>query len=391
VTDNPPLSRRMPGFEARHATRRARRSRGLVVTVLLLVIAGVLVFVFGHRAKGHPAAPHRPSAPAAAVPKVTSTLASWRLGAPISRAVVLAPNPGGTQLDILGGSTTGGLTASGAFALDVTAGTLTQFGDLTTTVDNASGAVINGTDVVFGGQTASSSAPTTSIETLSPTAAATGGGSPPEASSTGTLPQARAAGVAVTSGTTTYLVGGENSAGDVGSVVATTDGQHFSTVATLALPVQFPAVVVEGKDLYVFGGVAGTGAGAGQPVATVQVVDLKTHKVTDTAHLPVAVTGAGAVVVNGHILVAGGDTTAPAAGSSPSTAPTSTATVWSFDPTTGRSAVAGHLAVAVSHAGVAVLGSTAWLVGGESNGTPVSSVQSMVLTAPVTKTKTASR
>jgi hypothetical protein len=127
-------------------------------------------------------------------------------------------------------------------------------------------------------------------------------------------------------------------------------------------------------------------------VANVQVVDLKTHKVTDKARLPEAITGAGAVVLDGRILVAGGDTTAPAAaGSSPSAAPTSVSTVWSFDPTTGRSAVAGHLAVAVSHAGVAVLGSVAWLVGGESDGTPVSSVQSVVLTAPTTKTKAASR
>jgi hypothetical protein len=381
----------MPGFEARHATRRARRSRGLAVAVVLLIIAGVLVVVFGHGTKGHQAAPRRPSSPVAAGPQVTSTLASWRLGAPISRAVVLAPNPGGRLVDIVGGSTTGGLTASGAFALDTTTGTLTQFGDLPTTVDNATGAVINGSDIVFGGQTTSSSAPTTSIETLSPTAAATGGGNPPEASSTGTLPQARAAGAAVTAGTTTYLVGGENSAGDVGRVVATTDGQHFSTVATLALPVQFPAVVADGGDLYVFGGVAGTGAEAGQPVATVQVVDLKTHKVTDAAHLPEAVTGAGAVVLKGHILVAGGDTTVPAAGSSPSSMPTSVSTVWSFDPTTGRSAVAGHLAVAVSHAGVAVLGSVAWLVGGESDGTPVSSVQSMVVTASTAKTKATSR
>lgn len=361
-----------------------------MVTVVLLAIAGVLVFVFSHGTKGHRAATHRPSSPAAAVPKVTSTLAAWHLGAPISRAVVVAPDPSGTQLDILGGSTTGGLTASGAFALDTTTGTLTQFGDLTTTVANASGAVIDGRDAVFGGQTASSSAPTTSVETLSPTA--TTGGNPPEASATGTLPQARAAADAVTSGTTTYLVGGDNSAGDVATVVATTDGQHFAPVATVALPVQFPAVVADGGDLYVFGGVAGTGPDAGQPVANVQVVDLKTHKVTDKARLPEAITGAGAVVLDGRILVAGGDTTAPAAaGSSPSAAPTSVSTVWSFDPTTGRSAVAGHLAVAVSHAGVAVLGSVAWLVGGESDGTPVSSVQSVVLTAPTTKTKAASR
>ena len=55
---------------------------------------------------------------------------------------------------------------------------------------------------------------------------------------------------------------------------------------------------------------------------------------------------------------------------------TSTAsTIWAFDPTSGRFGSAGRLQVAVSHPGVAVLGSAAWLVGGESAGTQMSTVQ----------------
>jgi N-acetylneuraminic acid mutarotase len=53
-------------------------------------------------------------------------------------------------------------------------------------------------------------------------------------------------------------------------------------------------------------------------------------------------------------------------------------TVWFFDPAAGTSTVVGQLPVAVSHAGLVVLGATAWLVGGESDGTPVSAVQSIV-------------
>ena len=50
-------------------------------------------------------------------------------------------------------------------------------------------------------------------------------------------------------------------------------------------------------------------------------------------------------------------------------------TIWAFDPATRRLRPAGRLQVPVSHAAVAVTGSTAWIVGGESGGALVSSVQ----------------
>jgi hypothetical protein len=56
----------------------------------------------------------------------------------------------------------------------------------------------------------------------------------------------------------------------------------------------------------------------------------------------------------------------------------SVSTVWSFNPVSGACNQIGELAVAVSHAGVAILGSTAWLIGGETDGTPVAAVQSFV-------------
>ena len=42
--------------------------------------------------------------------------------------------------------------------------------------------------------------------------------------------------------------------------------------------------------------------------------------------------------------------------------------IWAFDPATKRLLPAGQLQVPVSHAAVAVTGSTAWIVGGESGG-----------------------
>jgi hypothetical protein len=49
--------------------------------------------------------------------------------------------------------------------------------------------------------------------------------------------------------------------------------------------------------------------------------------------------------------------------------------IWAFNPATRRLLPAGRLQVPVSHAAVAVTGSTAWIVGGESGGAAVSAVQ----------------
>lgn len=383
---NSPLARRMPGFEARHATRRARRTRVAVALVIILAVAAILYLFLGRSSGPHSVTPPRPSTRSLSAPGVVSTLATWRLGAPISRAVVVPDAvPGSNQLIILGGATTGGLTASGVFALDVTTGALTQVGDLTTTLDDAAGAVLGGRDVVFGGASAALSPATTTVQALPGSPSSTSSGSAvPTSTTIGTLPQPRTAATALTVGTTTYIVGGEGTAGPDAAVLATGDGRHFVTVASLPVPVQFPAVAAVGDRLYVFGGVAVTGTEAGRPVNAIQVVDLKTHKVTATGHLPEPLTASAVVVLSHDVLLAGGDTTAGGAGTSTTgSTPTtmSVSTVWSFDPTSETSTPVGHLPVAVSHAGVAVLGSTAWLVGGESDGTPVPSVQSL-LTAP---------
>jgi hypothetical protein len=392
----------MPGFDARHATQRARRTRVVAGIVVIVVVAAILyVVVFRGGTTPHPTVAHRHTPATTAVAKVDSTLAPWRLGAPISRAVVVTgDSSGGNQLVILGGATTGGLTASGAFDLDVTDGALTQVGDLTSTLDDAAGTVLNGQDVVFGGASSPSPSASTSdsVQALSATAAVPAAGAAvPTSVQLGTLPQPRAGATTVVVGTTTYLVGGENSVGSDPGILATSDGRHFTVAATLPVPVLFPGVAAFDGKLYVFGGDATTGPDAGTAVDTIQVVDLKTRKVTDKDHLPEAVAATAAVVLGHDVIVAGGDTapsttgtstTTTAAGASPgSSTPvvSSVSTVWLFDPVSGLSTPVGQLPVAVSHAGVAVIGSTAWLVGGESDGTPVSTVQSFVAVAPPTR------
>ena len=63
-------------------------------------------------------------------------------------------------------------------------------------------------------------------------------------------------------------------------------------------------------------------------------------------------------------------------GGDPGAPPTLTvSTIWAFNPAAKRLLPAGHLQVPVSHAAVAVAGTTAWIIGGESNGALVASVQ----------------
>jgi hypothetical protein len=399
----------MPGFDARHATRRSRRVRVIVVLALAVALTAFLVVHFEAGSSGHARPPSKPVRKALHVPVVTSTLASWQLAAPVSRAVVLSgaaagspvPGVGPGQVVILGGSTTGGLEATGIFTLNVTDGALAQIGDLTGELDDAAGAVIGGRFIVFGGASPDASAAVQAFPAAGTTVAApvSPGAPVPRSAVIATLPAPRAGATAVTVGATTFVVGGADGADPDSSVLATTDGTTFTTVASLPVPVQFPAVVAAGGRIYVFGGVAVTGPDAGHAVDSVQVVDLATHRVTTSGRLPEPLAAAAAVSLGGDILVAGGDTsssvTAPSptvspqttsapGAASPGTAATSAAsvsTVWEFEPASGRFLAVGHLQVPVSHAGVAVVGDTAWLVGGQSDATPVTAAQTIALSS----------
>ncbi len=211
------------------------------------------------------------------------------------------------------------------------------------------------------------------------------------------MPAPRSDAVAVTIGQTTYLVGGYNGAQPDAAVLATSNGRTFTTAAVLRIPVRYPAVAALGGQIYVFGGQAISGRHAGAPVDAIQAIDPARHTAAVVGHLPEPLSGAVAMTLDNELFVAGGESTAaqpataglgttqvapPASGtrsqsdSGTSSSATSTvSTIWAFDPATKRLLPAGHLQVPVSHAGVAVIGSTAWIVGGESGGALIASVQ----------------
>jgi hypothetical protein len=317
-----------------------------------------------------------------AIPAVESGLLPWQLSQPLSREVVV---PGaGNRLLILGGLR-GSASLNGIESLDPATGAARSIGSLPAGVHDAAGGVVAGQDLVFGG-----GSPTTvaGVESFTP---AGGGGSSAggSAAASGQLPQPRSDATAASIGGTTYIVGGYDGKNPDAAVLGTRDGRTFRRVATLSVPVRYPAVAAAAGKVYVFGGQAISGAQAGNPVDDIQMVDPRARSSTVVGHLPEPLQAAAAVTLNGTIYVSGGDTNAtqpagPQLGTtqlSPPVNPTATAglttvsTIWAFKPPQNRMLVAGRLQVPVSHAGVAVLGSRAWLIGGESGGNQLASVQ----------------
>ncbi len=198
----------------------------------------------------------------------------------------------------------------------------------------------------------------------------------------------------MTIGATTYIIGGYDGTNPTSEVLATGDGTTFRSVAELAVPVRYPVAAAGGGDIYVFGGqqVGGGAAAADQPTDVIQRIEPAHHRVSVVGHLPFPLEGSAAFEIGGQIYLAGGDSTqaptatlgvgatqldgwASAAGPSPSPGLVAVGTVWAYNPATAQLAVAGHLQVPTAHAGVDVIGSRAWLIGGESGSMSLSTVQ----------------
>jgi hypothetical protein len=344
------------------------------VLLALIVTAVVLVSSLATTSHGRTAAPtSRPGASGvlttSGLPAAEAGQLPWSLPNPISRLVLLAgstPN----QAVILGGVDAAGSSAAGVYTLDTTNGQLAWVANLTGPLHDASGVVLAGHDVLFGGGNAGGSVAT--VQSLPGTASSQPPGSTPalRASVTGQLPAARSDSSAVTIGNTAYVVGGYDGTTGDRSVLATTSGTSFRTVASLPVAVRYAAVAALGDHILVFGGEDVGGPQTGRPSTAIQQIDPATGKATVVGSLPEPLYGAAAATLGGVVYVAGGMTASAASGKHP------VATVWAYDPATRRMLPAGQLRVPVAHAGMTVLGSRMWLVGGTSTGgAPVTAVQ----------------
>jgi len=306
-----------------------------------------------------PGAASRAAGPAAP-PSLAISPAPYQLPAGLSREVVLAHGP---DLLIAGGLTPQSTSSIAVRLLDPVTGSTVPAGRLAAPTHDAAGATLGGRDYIFGGGDQASVA----------TVQALAGNRP--ATVAGRLPGPRSDLTAVTVGGTAYLLGGYDGSRYDASVLATTDGRHFRTVARLPVPVRYPAVAALGRQIWVFGGQ--TPAGLTSDIQRISLPAAGAARAAVAGHLPRPSAAGTAFSLGGALYVAGGLVTGPppaGQATAPAAGAVTTGLVLRYRPGQRTATAAGMLPVPVSNAAVTVLSGTALVIGGDDGTHAVPSV-----------------
>ena len=316
-----------------------------------VVGAWAVVIVLGAVGCGSSAGSRRPTAAEQPTGKASRATVSrlvlrasstgWRLPAPVYRTVAVAL---GGRILVLGGHDSAGGTISNVYELDVGTGTSRNVGTLAVPTHGAAAAVLNGRLLVFGG---ASTSVHDAVQLFDPAGRT--------ARVIGRLPTARADVTAGVVGNTAVLSGGFDGVEPQRDVWATSDGRSFHVIAKLPQAVRYPAVVAEGEDLYVFGGLISGGEYNGTFSTLVQRVRIHDRSARVVGHLPMPLAHAMGALLGGRVLVLGGSTPA-----GPSAA------ILRFDPASGRVVRVGQLPHPLTDGAVATIGDSAYLLGGIS-------------------------
>jgi len=269
-------------------------------------------------------------------------LAPWQLPSPRAREVVLAADG---ALLVIGGLDASGASTARVWHVALPAGATTRLAVLPQTIHDSAGAVIDRDVYLFGGGSA------TELATVQRYRAGVG-------SVAGKMPQARSDLVAAEVNGTAYVLCGFDGTNSIASVLATTDGATFRTVAQLPQTVRYPAVAVDGGRIWLFGGTHN-----GREVTTIQRIDPTTGDAVIAGQLPMPVSDASAVVIGDRLLILGGRSGGRILD-----------TVVRFDPATARASTVATLPYPVADAGAAVVDGVGYLVGGESPAKTASTV-----------------
>jgi hypothetical protein len=371
-TPQPRLTR-----EQRRARVQSRRLIALGLVVALLVIGVIAVAVGGSSSNTKTAATsvpttigpvptttaagaaHRATTPTRAEPtSIEAGVEPWQLGAPLSRESVVST---GGSLTVLGGINPAGTSLATVSTVVPTTGAITAVTPLTTAVHDAAAVSLGSRTYVLGGGSPNTVA---GIQSVAAASAPSGNGAATPAS--GQLPQPRSDLAVVTlprgraaPSPTAYVVGGYDGTNYLPQVLATTNGTSYTQVANLKVPVRYPAVAALDGAIYTFGGQIASPGTAPSATADVQRIDPATHTTTVVGHLPQALYGAAAFVIDGTIYVAGGQVPGGI----------TLTQIYAFAPSRGRLLPAGWLPQADAFAGYATVGTGAkavgYLVGGE--------------------------
>ena len=200
--------------------------------------------------------------------------------------------PGG-GLELAGGLLNGDHSSARVLHIDLPSGAVTDDGILATGVHDSAGAVLGGSSFVYAGGAATE---VSGIQRLAPGGTAT---------QVGRLPEPRSDLVAVVAAGKVVVLGGYSGSATLADVLVSSDGVHFTVLARLRVPVRYPAVVVRGTDIYLYGGDV-----AKRPTDAIQRVSLSPGAATVVGHLPRPTGHAAALVLGGAVWLAGGSTPA---------------------------------------------------------------------------------
>ena len=265
------------------------------------------------------------------------------LPVPLSRMVTLARQGGG--LELLGGLLNGDHSSNQVRDVALPSGTVTAGGTLAVGVHDSAGAMVDGRAIVYAGGAAHEVA---TVQQAVPAGVAR---------QVGTLPQPRSDLAVAVVGGQVVIVGGYDGARTLADVLVSSDGVHFRVLARLPVPVRYPAVVVRGQSVLVYGGDV-----ARHPVDAIQRVDIVGGHATVVGHLAQPLSHEAAFDLGGSVWLVGG--TGPAG-----------ATARILRSTDGLAfTAAGALPGPLSDAGAAQVGGVGYLVGGETTTSRTSAI-----------------
>jgi hypothetical protein len=330
------------------ATRRPWSRRRKLRFARTCVIALVLVLLIWSRCsggggevrtEGGTTTTAKPAATTTTVPPLTLQARVLARGLPGPHYAAAAAVVGGKAY-VLGGLSKAKASTNVVWEFDPATGAARSRGALTVQSHGGAGASLGDTAFVFGGR--SRAGVLDAVDSYTPP--------DKKAATVARLPRPRTDSVGITDpeGPTLYIVGGWDGTEPTNEVLSTIDGVTFQTVATLAEPVRWPAAVVQGTNLWVFGGEWND-----IPTASIQLVDLAKGQASVVARLPQPVTRASAFVIRDTVFLAGGRVGGGRSNE-----------IRRFDPTTYTFSPAGTLPNNLSDSSVVTIGESAYLLGG---------------------------
>lgn len=281
----------------------------------------------------------KPQATTTTVPPLTLQARVLARGLPGPHYAAAAAVVGGKAY-VLGGLSKAKASTNVVWEFDPATGAARSRGALTVQSHGGAGGALGDTAFVFGGRAKAGVLDAVDAYTPPDKAAATVARLP--------RPRTESAGITDADGPTLYIVGGWDGTEPTNEVLSTIDGVTFQVVATLAEPVRWPAAVVQGTNLWVFGGEWNDA-----PTASIQLVDLAKGQASVVARLPEPVTRASAFVIRDTVFLAGGRVGGGRSNE-----------IRRFDPKTYTFSPAGTLPNNLSDSSVVSIGDSAYLLGG---------------------------